>query len=464
MSIWLQNQRIFIDASYSICSGKNSGIERVVRNLLRECRVLAAEGKVCQPTLVVSHQGRFYELQEDRLPQFQKSAAMQANVLNWAPDSYTRSAQNICQMVKSRHAQKWLLPQPGHLGVFKLLHTLKEASAFRQLAADQPPIEAQNGDLFILPDAYWVNRLHKSVWPATDEVRNHGASIATLIYDLIPLTHPEFVRQKRHHTFKKYLEKAICKSDMLIAISNTVREEVEEFIDREMSIPSSSRPATRSFTLGAELNEVDGFIRQDVINLFSGSEVPYLTVSTFDPRKNHSYLLDAFDLIWNQAEAGEVPASSNAMQLCLVGRFGSRCNDILHRIAQHPLLGKNLHLFDDLSDAELHYCYAKSKGVIFPSIVEGFGLPIVESLWHGKKTFASDTPIHREVGQQDCSYFSLECPSSLVQELRRWEAQPPAQESLPVRRPTTWADSCQQFLGHCSELMPPSSSETSKAA
>ncbi len=87
----------------------------------------------------------------------------------------------------------------------------------------------------------------------------------------------------------------------------------------------------------------------------------------------------------------------------MVGRVGWLCEDILIQLEKHTRRNRELFVFHDLSDAELQYCYSSSRGVIFPSIVEGFGLPIVEALWHGQKTFASDTPIHREVGRNDCS-------------------------------------------------------------
>ncbi len=92
-------------------------------------------------------------------------------------------------------------------------------------------------------------------------------------------------------------------------------------------------------------------------------------MAAFDPRKNHRYLLDAFDLLWQR-----IPDPSARPKLCLVGRVGGRCHEIIERIKHHPLLNRNLFAFHDLNDAELQYCYQQCRGVIFPSIVEGFGL------------------------------------------------------------------------------------------
>ena len=201
------------------------------------------------------------------------------------------------------------------------------------------------------------------------------------------------------------------------------------------------------FTLGAELNLVEGKVRPQVQELFAssgsseGPKNPYLMVATFDPRKNHHYLLDAFDLLWK---------TRDDLRLCLIGRVGSLCEDVIQRVRNHPALNKQLFAFYDMKDAELQHCYRNCRGVVFPSIVEGFGLPIVESLWFGKRTFASNTPIHREVGKGDCVYFDLESPMSLAQEIENWELVADSSDGkLPIRRPLSWKDSSRQLMGHC---------------
>ncbi len=437
-------QRIFIDATYTLASGKNSGIERVVRSLLRESGQLADVGVIPQPQSIVSIEGKFYAPNSQQLALFSKPAAMHANVLSRMPWIYRATAQAVCAAIPSRKLRKWVLPQAGHLGWFKLPHNWYEERVRQQITQQCTPLEFCSGDLVLLPDAYWVNRLRSSVWTAAGQVRAQGGMIATLLYDLIPLTHPEFVGPKRHAAFLDYLKKTVEYSDLLLAISDTVRDQVAGFLP---TIAEPGVPACRdirSIQLGAELESVHGPVREEVRALFAQEQTPYLMVGTFDPRKNHRFLLDAFETLWE---------SQPDLKLCLVGRIGSRCDEVVQRITQHPRLGKSLFLFSDLSDAELHHCYNGARGVIFPSIVEGFGLPIVESLWFGKKTFVSDTPIHREVGRGDCCYFALEHPASLVGELLAWEEQFAAGSTPPHRlRPlTTWSQCTCQVFEHCEQ-------------
>ncbi len=461
-------ERIFIDATYTLASGKNSGIERVVRSIWRESNELARAGSIPVPKQIVSIDGKFYAPNLEQLATFRRPAHMHANVLSMMPKLYRNVANLVCRLTGSARLRKWMIPQAGHLGWFKLPHNMYETRVRRQITRSCQPIQFRPHDLVLLPDAYWVNRLRGSVWPATVPVREQGGLIATILYDLIPLTHPQFVGLKRRDAFLDYLKQAARHSDLLLAISKTVRDQVDNYLPTIADPADNFCREIRSFQLGAELSNVSGQVRDVVKQLFgrdseqndsepnsadnSGSDSgaaqpPYLMVATFDPRKNHDYLIDAFELLWQ---------SRPDLKLCLVGRIGSRCDATVERIANHPRLNSSLFLFSDLSDAELHHCYAGARGVIFPSIVEGFGLPIVESLWFGKRTFVSDTPIHREVGLEDCCYFSLEHPRSLVNELLAWEASLSAERdytgassNAPIRKPVTWRESTRQVFEHC---------------
>ncbi len=439
-----QPARIFIDHSYTIGSGKSSGIERVVKSVMRECLEMSTAAQLPSVEPVISIDGGFYRLEQAQVDEFARAASLHRNVLEQASPQYRRVAENVCQFIPLEKLHKWLLPQPGHLGLFKLKHSYDEYQIRRRALRSCERVLPRSGDLFLLPDAYWVKRLSSTIWPAAQEARNSGAKIATLLYDLIPLTHPQFVGQERSTTFLSYLKRVANHSDLIVAISKTVRDEAKQFL-RSVETPFDAFcDDIRAFKLGAELQLACGSVREEVTRVFDNERPPYLMVATFDPRKNHDLLLDAFDRLWDQDQN---------VNLCLVGRFGNKCTETIRRVHSHPKFGSRLRLFNDLTDAELHYCYRKARGVVFTSVVEGFGLPIVESLWHGQKTFASDTPIHREVGGEDCTYFGLSSPDSLVEVLLDWEKQALAGAKPSVtRKPTTWRDSTAELVAHCRSL------------
>lgn len=439
-----QPTRLFVDASHTIASGKNSGIERVVRNILAECGRWCEHEGLPKPQLVTHHSDQFVAVDDNLANRFSKLASIESNIRLSLPNWYTQLADWICRRASSNRVRKWLMPQAGHLGIFKLPHTAYSYLIKQFLAFQAKAIQPNENDLFVLPDAYWTKR---GVWQAAATARKNGATVATVIYDLIPLTHPQYVGVKRMEGFRRYLHHAIENSDLLVTISQTVETEVKDYIQKFRSELTSVPTAIRHLTLGAELKLVDGDVRTDVRDLFltdpsSNDPInPYLMVATFDPRKNHHYLLDAFDLLWE---------TRNDLRLCLIGRVGSLCEDVVRRIRNHPAYGTQLFAFHDIKDSELQHCYKSCRGVIFPSIVEGFGLPIVESLWFGKKTFASDTPIHREVGRSDCVYFDLNDPSTLVDAIEKWElVADHSSGQLPIRKPTTWEECSRLLISHC---------------
>ncbi len=433
-------ERIFIDASYTLTSGKSSGVERVVRNLIDRGQDLGRRGEIPMPRIAFQHGGRFYQLNEAAIDRLKRATRFQGNAVAAMPSAYRRAAELVCRAVPSHRVRKWLLPVPGRMGVFKTWHNLQQLQNTNWIGRNCQAIEFGPGDLLVLPDAYWTSRLLSSTWRGAADARSRGATLVGLIYDLIPLLYPQFVGSRGSHKFKTYLAGAIENSDQLICISRTVRDELVDYLART-GVGRSERPTITHFQLGAELRTQAGEVRDRVCSTMLADPPAFLKVATFDPRKNHALVLDAFDQLW---EAG------SPVRLVLAGRIGPGCLDVVRRVREHPKFGTQLFLFNDLSDAEIQFCYQHCRGVIFASITEGFGLPIVESLWHGKPTLASDIPIHREVGGDACRYFPLSAPARLAAEIQRLHQSPGATTlngtGIAAQRPIDWETSCREFF------------------
>jgi glycosyltransferase involved in cell wall biosynthesis len=99
-----------------------------------------------------------------------------------------------------------------------------------------------------------------------------------------------------------------------------------------------------------------------------------LSVVSIEPRKNVLNLLAAFELAQDRV--------SKPLSLTIVGRriaaFRSLAGSVEDRIARH----KNVVWEEDIEDDRLNELYRRSAFTVFPSVEEGFGLPILESLWH----------------------------------------------------------------------------------
>jgi glycosyltransferase involved in cell wall biosynthesis len=426
-------KRVFFDATHTLLSGKNSGIERLVRSLLNEFESISIESRsepssVATKQVVFTYLGQFYPVDQRTFDELRKVAAWREDVVGCLPKFYTKVARLACKLFPSSTVKKLLLPSSGHLGIFKLLQNYREARCLAKIQKTTEPIIPTRDDLFLCPDAYWPKN---TFWEAAAHARQAGATFSIVLFDLIPVSHTELVGEKQRLAFEEYLIHLASTANLVLAISKTVRDQfcdylVSKGIDRE------TWPTISWFPLGGNLppkqSSVDSNdkalnssagspkdVREQISQLFSRARLatPYLMVASFEPRKNHRFLLDVFDEIWR---------TNPDLPLCLVGRIGWQCNELLKRIQSHPMLNRSLFVFHDLSDKELVHCYENARGVILPSLVEGFGLPVVESLGSNRRLFVSDIPIHREVGSSDCVYFSLDSTADLISEIGAWES------------------------------------------
>ncbi|MHB8863542.1 MAG: glycosyltransferase family 4 protein [Pirellulaceae bacterium] len=424
-------RRILLECTDTFFTDWNTGIQRVVRNVANECAEIGKECDVeCKPIIRIGD--RFLALPEKSRLGCRRSSGR----LKWADRWFARDTWD-------RHRALRLLRR---LGV-RLRKLVYPRSLVRKLTSLQWSWQGETvipgeGDTLVLLDAWW----DCNIWPSVARARHHGATIGVVVYDLLPITNPEFFKASVKEPFTASLHIALEQGDYFIAISDAVRDALRGYVT-EHGPPRKLREASfLSFRLGSTLDPSDagGEVRDGVRRAFCrpNGQPPYLTVGTIEPRKNHTLLLDAFDQVWTR-----YPDAT----LCIVGRIGWLREDVVGRIVAHPQYNRSLFMFNDLSDAELAYSYQHAKGLLFPSHAEGFGLPVVEALQHGLPVLLSDIPIHREVGREFCTYFDHHSPDVLARLICDVEAtghfpevRPPDDFALP-----SWAESTREFLGKC---------------
>ncbi|WP_240950614.1 glycosyltransferase family 4 protein [Collimonas pratensis] len=298
-------------------------------------------------------------------------------------------------------------------------------------------MECRSDDILLLLDSSW----HADFFPVAEKLQRQGVSIVSVIYDLIPLTHPQFCDGPLVQVFDRWFEWIANTADGFIAISSTIRDQVHSEVTRRLGSERASNRWFDFFHLGSELDQVDAAktVRPAVQKLFASGLSVYLMVSTIEPRKNHAYLLDAFERLWEDG---------SDVVLCFVGRIGWKNERLIERVKKHPQLKRRLYMFNDLDDVELEYAYGHAKSLVFPSFVEGFGLPLVEAMQRGLPVMASDIPVFREIGGYFISYFDLDQPESLGRLIAQFERSGmfPASQKMQDWSWLGWEDSARQLV------------------
>jgi glycosyltransferase involved in cell wall biosynthesis len=305
------------------------------------------------------------------------------------------------------------------------------------LAQSGFPLVPRPGDHLVLLDSNW----HKGYFGQIEKLKAKNLKITAVIYDVLPLTRPEFFANRLHAIYDNWFSWVIQHADTFACISRSVCDEVRLEVSKRLGLAEAAKRNIFHFYLGSELDLQTPCkpLSAEVSRVFSTEESLFLAVGTIEPRKNHAYLLDTFDLLW---ESG---ANS---KLCLVGSAGWKCDEIVRRIQRHPNLGSKLFWLDKLDDDGLDYAYRHADALLISSHAEGFGLPIVEALQRGLPVMASDIAVFREIGGDFVAYFDLANPQSLVDLVQAYERTRtiPCFRSPQEWRWIDWKDSAKQLV------------------
>ncbi|MGJ0511376.1 glycosyltransferase family 4 protein [Methylocystis sp.] len=292
-------------------------------------------------------------------------------------------------------------------------------------------VKFREGDKFVLLDASWG--MLSEHQPFIQGLADVGGQLVTVLHDLIPLIHPLSVSPEMTDEFNEWFEKIVLRSDRIICVSKSTAMDLIGYVARN---DLATKPHLRIgwWRLGADFDDEESASPSAEAKAVTANETPYfVSVGTLEPRKGYPIALEAFERLWLRGV--------NARYV-IIGRAGWQSESLVHRIKQHWEFGRRLLWLDKASDADLRHCYTHACALVYPSMIEGFGIPLVEAGRYGLPVIASDLPVFHETGGDHVRYFNLLDSIDLADKIEKLYREPIKKEEMPIY---SWDDSARNL-------------------
>ena len=233
-------------------------------------------------------------------------------------------------------------------------------------------------------------------------IRKSGIKSVVTIHDLIFLRHPEFYNPIDVKLYAWKFRRTLREADHIIAISECTKRDILEYgagLITEDKITLIYQSCSPRFTFSPFTH----------CHLERSREIssPYiLSVGSIEPRKNTLLALKALHYL------------PSDISLVLVGRH-TKYTDTLLAYAKEHQLEHRLKVMHGVPDSELPALYAGAECFVYPSVYEGFGIPIIEAISCGLPVVACTGSCLEEAGGPDSLYVAPDDALGMADAIRR---------------------------------------------
>ncbi|MFP5108567.1 glycosyltransferase family 4 protein [Neobacillus sp. C211] len=213
-----------------------------------------------------------------------------------------------------------------------------------------------------------------------------------IIHDAVAWAIPDTISKGMKYYYRPLLERAV-KNRMVkkvITVSNFSKKEIVNYLKvDESKIVVNHLGVSNKFNFSNRMKDEVQISRNPIINT---SKDYIITIGTLEPRKNLQRLIEAFRIL--KQEYGY------SGSLMIVGREGWLNSLVIHEDIKDYVIFTGY-----VKDIDLYTLLKKAQVYVFPSLYEGFGLPLVEAMQLGIPIASSNSGSLPEVGQSACEYF-----------------------------------------------------------
>ena len=233
-------------------------------------------------------------------------------------------------------------------------------------------------------------------------IRKSGIRSIVTIHDLIFLRHPEFYHWLDTKIYAWKFRRTIREADHIIAISECTKRDIIEFSgvdERKISVIYQSFSPRFSAQVAPELLE-------SVRQRYQLPNRYILNVGTIEARKNILLAVKA------------LPHLPEEISLVVVGRRTKYADKVLEYAKNHGL-SPRFKMFHGVPDDDLPAFYAQAETFVYPSVYEGFGIPIIEAISCGLPVVACTGSCLEEAGGPDSLYVAPDDSEAMAAAIRQ---------------------------------------------
>lgn len=301
-----------------------------------------------------------------------------------------------------------------------------------------PEVEFNSPDTLVCVGSPWEYSDIHSIKSLKDR---RGFRFVAMCHDIIPLQFPCFYKQSDVIAFRQYYDEAFPLADLVVFIARTTERDALAYckkhhikINNTCIVPPGADAAVPKPGLNTALPP----------GLQRGQYA--LLVSTVEPRKGHQMIYN----VWLRLLAEGVP-QKKAFKLVFAGRPGWNVNKLIRQLKDDARLGGSFQLLTSMDDDQLAALYEGAAFCLYPSVYEGYGLPVVEAFFRQKALLASTGGAIPEVVGGFSPCLDPHDESQWYSMLKLWILDPaarvPYETAIRSRfRPTSWGASAQQFF------------------
>jgi glycosyltransferase involved in cell wall biosynthesis len=286
------------------------------------------------------------------------------------------------------------------------------------------PLRLDRDDVYVSMGLDWE---YNDLAALCELKRRQGFRSVLYCYDLIPVRFPQLMSFDARQPFSRYFADVAHVADHVVAISRASLEDFREFL-LDVGAPV---PPLSVIHLGTDIAHGAG---DEAVPRAELGRTPFvLCVGTIEARKNHELLYNVWDRL-TAVHGDRTPL------LVLVGMVGWGVHDLLLRMKLNRRVADRVLVLQEVADDALVWLYEHCLFTVYPSLFEGWGLPVVESMALGKPCVASSALAEASGGLVP-TLDPLDFAAWLGQ-VERWAFDPVALEEATRRldhyKPPSW--------------------------